>query len=93
MKILTQFLLFFLLVAFAAPSVIDILDFDEEICFKITDENEKSKEEKELKLEFIISDSKLQFAINQFVSTSVSNEYLLKEYTVFTSINILPPKV
>jgi hypothetical protein len=92
-KIISQILLFFFIVTISVPTINFILDFEDEISLKLVEENEKSKDEKELKIEFIFEDSNVYFAFNDELSSKVSNRYLLKDYNPFTTINIMPPKV
>ncbi len=93
MKIIAKFLLFFFLVAQAAPTIISMLEFEEEISISIIEENEKSKEEKELKTEYIITESKSHFVFNEKSSNKIPNDYLISHYKYFTTVDIIPPKV
>ncbi len=93
MKIFIQLFLFFLIIAFAAPSVINFLDSDEEISLTNSDENEKFKDVKELKVEFVIFDSNLHLVTYKIFSKGILTIYLVKDYLKFTSINIEPPMV
>lgn len=92
MKIIANILLFFFLVAQSAPALISLLDFEEEISLTIIEENEKSKDEKENKTLFLISESKTSFAFIENISNKTPNHYLIKDYKFFTTVDIIPPK-
>ncbi len=93
MKIIAKILIFIFLVAQAAPTIISMLDFEEEISLNIIEENEKSKDEKEPKTEFIITESKSNYVFNKKISNKISNDYLINNYKIYTSVDIIPPKV
>jgi hypothetical protein len=92
-KILAKILLFFFLVAQAAPTIISMLDFEEEISLNIIEENEKSKEEKELKTGFIITESKSHVVFSEQFSNKIPNDFFINEYNTYSSIDLIPPKV
>ena len=93
MKFIAKIIIFFFLVAQSAPTLISMLDFEEEISFSIIEENEKSKDEKENKTLFLISEPKTNYVFNEKVSNKIPSNYLISDYKIFTSIDIIPPKV
>jgi hypothetical protein len=92
-KFIAKILIFFFLVAQSAPTLISMLDFEEEISLSIIEENEKSKEEKENKTLFLVSEPKSNFFFSEKVSNKIPSNYLISDYKIFTSTDIIPPKV
>lgn len=60
--------------------------------YNITEEEEHSKEVKEIKSAFVISKYKLLSLFDEMPSKEVHDTYLLKQYAVNPSIFILPPE-
>ncbi len=92
MKCIAKILIFFFLVAQSAPTLISMLDFEEEISLNIIEESEKSKDEKENKTLFLVSESKSNFVFNEKTANKTPNHYLIKDYKFFTTVDIIPPK-
>lgn len=93
MKFLAQILLFIFIFAQSAPSIICLIDSDNDFSISMVEDEEKSKEEKELKLEFIFNDINYASFIEIKDFNKISENYLIKDYKIYTSLDILPPKV
>ncbi len=93
MKFLIQIILSLFLFVQTAPTLLCLFDNDKSISINLVDEDENSKEEKEFKAEFIFVDKELTFLSQNMGSKSVNEEYLIKNYKVYSSLIIIPPKV
>ncbi len=60
--------------------------------YNITEEEEHSKEVKEIKSAFVISKYKLLSLFDEMPSKEVHDTYLLKHYAVNSTIFLLPPE-
>lgn len=60
--------------------------------YNITEEEEHSKEVKEIKSAFVISKYKLLSLFDEMPSNQVHDTYLLKHYAVNSTIFLLPPE-
>ena len=93
MKFLAQILLFIFIFAQSASSIICLIDSDNDFSISMVEDEEKSKEEKELKFEFIFNDLNYPSLFEPKDFNKISENYLIKDYTIYTSLDILPPKV
>jgi hypothetical protein len=88
---LAKILLLIFLFAQSAPIIISIIDCDDEISV-IDNDSEKSKEQKDYKIEFAFCNyPDFSFFCNK-KSNKLSTFYLLKDYKAQSKIEILPPK-
>ncbi|MES2811938.1 MAG: hypothetical protein V4670_05645 [Bacteroidota bacterium] len=65
---------------------------DTAFTYNITEEEEHSKEVKEIKSAFVISKYKLLPLYDEVTSLEVHDTYLLKHYAVNSTIFLLPPE-
>lgn len=94
MKFLTKIVLgIFILFQFSSIIVCIINEKnDTAITYNITEEEEHSKEIKEIKSAFVISKYKLLPLFDEVASIEVFDTYLLKNYVVNPTIFHLPPE-
>jgi hypothetical protein len=92
-KFLIKIILVLFLYVQIAPTLVCLIDNEKHCSISLTDEDENSKEEKEFKVEFIFNEVKSHFVFNNEISNKISNDYLIKDYKIYTSVNIIPPKV
>ncbi|WP_310554992.1 hypothetical protein [Flavobacterium sp.] len=91
MKYFTGIVLFIFILVQSAPSIISLFDCEKELSISMVEE-EKAKEEKALKAEFVFSQNQeMLFFLRNYSNKNLS-KYLIKEYQVVTSIDILPPE-
>jgi hypothetical protein len=92
MNFLAKILLFIFIFAQSAPSIIYLVDSDNDFSISIAEDEEKSKEEKEFKTEFIVNENGYNTIVNSEISNITPHNYLMKEYHIVSSIDILPPE-
>ena len=85
-------LLVFLFVQ-SLPTLVFLIDNEKTCSISLMDEDENSKEEKEFKEAFILIETNSLFTFYQENSNKISNDYLIKDYKIDTSVDIMPPKV
>ena len=98
MNFFAKILLIIFIFAQSAPSIICLIDSDNDISINMIEDEEKSKEEKskeekELKSEFIFDNSSYACFFETKKFNEISDNYLIKDYKIYTSVNIMPPKV
>lgn len=93
MKILSSIILLFFLLTQIAPTIVCMFDLNEETTYNFIDDDQKSKEEKELKSDFIAVATNFHLFTHQELSKTVSNNYLINEYKIYTSHEIIPPRI
>jgi hypothetical protein len=92
MNFLAKTLLFIFIFAQSAPSIICLIDSDNDFSISLAEDEEKSKQEKEFKTDFILNDTKIEQFFFQENSKKITPSYLMKDYQVVSLIDILPPE-
>ncbi len=90
MNFLVRLLLIIFIFAQTAPSLISIID--EDFAIELTQDDQKAKEEKQYKTEFVFTENRTYDIFDIKNSNKFNNNYLMKKYTIFSSIDILPPE-
>lgn len=92
MKFLVQIILVLFVFVHTAPSLVCFFDNEKSITVSLADEDENSKEEKEFKAEFVCGQINDQIAFNQKITKEITSDYLIKDYKVYPSLIVIPPK-
>jgi thioredoxin-related protein len=90
MNFLAKILLVIFIFAQSAPSLLSIIDEDSSI--DLVEDDQKAKEDKQYKSEFIFTEVKTPHVFALKKPKEINTNYLIKEYSFFSSINILPPE-
>jgi hypothetical protein len=92
-KFLLKIMLLVFLFVQSVPTLVCLIDNEKTCSISLMDEDGNSKEDKEFKTEFIFNETKSHIVFNQEISNKISNDYLIKDYKIDTSVDIMPPKI